>query len=226
MHSSFRINILIIFAFVIMLPLLPFLSVFPFNHLTIEFSSSPLFNPVVFVSLHHSLPIWKYCYINEWVWRRRWRERRGVGDDVQLGLDRGEGRGQPSWGKWEGGGFHSCYGNEIFVLGCQGNFRRTLDTAAVTTAPPHPQHTIHMTAERVLHTSHTQTRTPKHVRGYSNSQWMGYWIFLTVLWAPFTSTSEGWTRFKTCDKHCKTCGMFWVAGLFFLHVLCNVNQKS
>lgn len=49
MRSSFLINILIIFAFVIMFPLLFFLSVYPFNHITIEFSSSPLFNPVVFV---------------------------------------------------------------------------------------------------------------------------------------------------------------------------------
>lgn len=95
-----------------------------------------------------------------------------MGDDVQLRLDRGEGRGQPRWGEWEGGGFHSCYGNEIFVLGCQGNFRHTLDTAAVTTAPP--QHTIHMTVERALHTSHTQTGTPEHARGYYNSLLMGY----------------------------------------------------
>lgn len=32
-----------------MFPLLSFLSVYPFNHITIEFSSSPLFNTVVFV---------------------------------------------------------------------------------------------------------------------------------------------------------------------------------
>lgn len=49
MRNSFLINILMIFAFVIMFPLLSFLSVCPFNHITIEFSSSPLFNPVVFV---------------------------------------------------------------------------------------------------------------------------------------------------------------------------------
>lgn len=49
MRSSFLINILIIFAFVIMFPLLSFLGVYSFNHITIEFSSSSLFNPVVFV---------------------------------------------------------------------------------------------------------------------------------------------------------------------------------
>lgn len=43
-----------------------------------------------------------------------------MGDDLQLGLkDRGEGRGQPRRGKWVGEGLYtSCYGNEIFVLGC------------------------------------------------------------------------------------------------------------
>lgn len=32
-----------------MFPLRSFLSVYPFNHIAIEFSSSPRFNPVVFV---------------------------------------------------------------------------------------------------------------------------------------------------------------------------------
>lgn len=81
-----------------------------------------------------------------------------MGDDVQLRLDRGEGRGQPRWGEWEGGGFHSCYGNEIFVLGCQGNFRHTLDTAAVTTAPP-PTHNSHDCRESTSHVAHADWHT-------------------------------------------------------------------
>lgn len=141
MRSSFLINILIIFAFVIMFPLLSFLSVYPFNHLTIEFSSSTL----LFLS-PLSLPICKCCYISEWMRRRGWRGRWVVGDDLQLGLkDRGEGRGHPRRGKWEGEGLYaSCYDNEIFVLGCQGNFRHTLDTSTIANAPHSLQQpTIH-----------------------------------------------------------------------------------
>lgn len=87
-----------------------------------------------------------------------------MGDDLQLGLkDKGEGRGHPRRGKWEGEGLHaSCYGNEIFVLGCQGNFRHTLDTATIVTAPPtaHHSHTV----GRALH---TRTLThPKSVRAH------------------------------------------------------------
>lgn len=48
-----------------------------------------------------------------------------MGDDLQLGLkDGGKGRGHPRRGKREGEGLSaSRYGNEIFVLGCQGNLQ-------------------------------------------------------------------------------------------------------
>lgn len=95
-----------------------------------------LFLSPLSLSSHLLILLWQW---SEWVYRDGWREIESVwGGGLICHLDRGEGGWMAAEkGEEEGWRGYSCYGDEIFfVLGCQGNFGRTLDTATITTPTP------------------------------------------------------------------------------------------
>lgn len=110
------------------------------------------------------------------------------------------------------------------MLGCQGNFRHTLDTATFSPAPHSlQQHTIHMTVESTSHIagtdSHTQIVTTAKV--CIRVQLLQEGGLLNVLWACFTDPPAGAER--GLNMQCETCVDF-----FFLNlcVLCVVEESE